>query len=76
MRLAETIIDLMETQESSWVIQNGNINMIQAINIEVAFRAMQTEEISYMGFVFYADKPVTEYVLRDNVKPSKFRSNH
>lgn len=44
--------------------------MIQAINTEKDLRAMLTEVISYLGWAFHPDDPITNYVRRDTGEPS------
>lgn len=44
--------------------------MIQTINTEDDLRTMLTEVISYLGWAFHPDESMTEYVRRDNSKPS------
>ena len=39
--------------------------MIQTINTEKDLREMLTEVISYLGWAFHPDNPMTDYVRRD-----------
>lgn len=41
------------------------MNMIQKINTENDLRALLTEVISYLGWAFHPDNPMTDYVRRD-----------
>ena len=44
--------------------------MIQTINTEKDLREMLTEVISYLGWAFHPDDPMTDYVRRDTREPS------
>mgnify|MGYP003405241994 CR=1 FL=1 len=44
--------------------------MIQTINTEKDLREMLTEVISYLGWAFHPDDPMTDYVRRDTGEPS------
>jgi len=44
--------------------------MIQTINTEKDLREMLTEVISYLGWAFHPDDPMTGYVRRDTGEPS------
>ena len=44
--------------------------MIQTINTEIDLRALLTEVISYLGWAFHPDDPMTDYVRRDTGEPS------
>ena len=44
--------------------------MIQSIHTENDLRAMLTEVISYLGWAFHPDDPMTDYVCRDTNEPS------
>jgi hypothetical protein len=44
--------------------------MIQSINTEKDLREMLTEVISYLGWAFHPDDPMTDYVRRDTGEPS------
>lgn len=44
--------------------------MIQTINTENDLRAMLIEVISFLGWAFHPDNPMTDYVRRDTVEPS------
>ena len=44
--------------------------MIQAINTEKDLREMLTEVISYLGWAFHPDDPMTDYIRRDTGEPS------
>ena len=46
------------------------MNMIQNINTENDLCEMLTEVISYLGWVFHPDDPMTDYVRRDTGEPS------
>lgn len=44
--------------------------MINSINTENDLRALLTEVISYLGWAFHPDDPMTDYVRRDTGEPS------
>jgi len=44
--------------------------MIQTIKTENDLQALLTEMISYLGWAFHPDEPMTEYVQRDSGEPS------
>lgn len=44
--------------------------MVQAINTENDLREMLTEVISYLGWAFHPDDPMTDYVRRNTGEPS------
>lgn len=44
--------------------------MIQAIKTEKDLRAILTEVISYLGWAFHPDDPMTDYVRKDTGEPS------
>jgi len=44
--------------------------MIQTINTKNDLRALLTEVISYLGWAFHPDDPMTDYVRRDTGEPS------
>ena len=44
--------------------------MIQTIQNEKDLREMLTEVISYLGWAFHPDDPMTDYVRRDTGEPS------
>ena len=44
--------------------------MIHTINTENDLRTMLTEVISFLGWAFHPDEPMTEYVRRDTGEPS------
>lgn len=44
--------------------------MIQTIKTENDLRALLTEVISYLGWAFHPDDPMTDYVYRDTGEPS------
>lgn len=46
------------------------MNMIQNINTENDLCEMLTEVISYLGWAFHPDDPMTDYVNRETGEPS------
>lgn len=44
--------------------------MIKKINTKNDLRALLTEVISYLGWAFHPDDPMTDYVYRDTGEPS------
>lgn len=44
--------------------------MIHAISTENDLRVLLIEVISYLGWAFHPDEPMTEYVWRDTGEPS------
>lgn len=44
--------------------------MVQTIKTENDLREMLTEVISYLGWAFHPDDPMTDYVRRDTGEPS------
>ena len=44
--------------------------MIQTINTENDLREILTEVISYLGWAFHPDEPMTDYVNRETGEPS------